>query len=269
MKKKPFAAVFISALLTSALAGALLINVGTANPMVWPTTVTLLSPENKTYAQNTIPVAFNYSAQGEEASFFRREPNPYYKYILDGNTSALLLADFDGSVNHANLTGVPDGAHTLIIHLMANYGNPTGWDVMWYGGYSNAAVFIVDTTPPSIEILSPGPMAYNASDVQLSFTVNESSSRVAYSLDGQDNVTASGNMTLAGLLGGAHNVTVYAWDAVGNFGASETRYFMVAQEEEAARPPEPFPTTLIAASVIVTVAIAGAGLLLYLRKRKQ
>jgi len=61
------------------------------------------------------------------------------------------------------------------------------------------------------------------------------------------------------LANGEHNLTVYATDEAGNMGASETIYFSVA---------EPFPTTLVMASVI-TVSVAGIALLVYFKKRKH
>jgi hypothetical protein len=68
-------------------------------------------------------------------------------------------------------------------------------------------------------------------------------------------------MTLSGLPNGDHNVTIYVTDEAGNTGVSETIYFTVDV-------PEPFPTTLVIASVI-TVAIVCIGLLLYFKKRKH
>ena len=98
--------------------------------------------------------------------------------------------------------------------------------------------------------------------VSLNFTANEPVSQFTYSLDGQDNVTISGNSTLTDLPYGEHNVTVYATDEVGNTGASETIFFTIPE------PPEPFPTTLVVASVIIIV-IVFAVFLLYQRKHEK
>jgi hypothetical protein len=86
---------------------------------------------------------------------------------------------------------------------------------------------------------------------------------VGYSLDGQDNVTVTGNTTITGLTSGLHNVTVCARDEFGNTGASGTIYFTIAKE------PEPFPTTLVATASAASVAIIGIGLLVYFRKRNH
>jgi parallel beta-helix repeat protein len=116
-----------------------------------------------------------------------------------------------------------------------------------------------DTVPPRISIISPVHKVYNESIVSLSFLVNEASSSMSYSLDGQDNVTTAGNTTLSELPNGAHSITFYATDKAGNTGASDTIYFTVS---------EPFPTTLVVASV-TSVAVICLGLLVYFKKRKR
>ena len=57
-------------------------------------------------------------------------------------------------------------------------------------------------------------------------------------------------------------MTVYSSDSAGNVGASETVTFTVAKSE-------PFPTTLATASIVVVVAVVGAGLIVYFKKRKR
>ena len=91
--------------------------------------------------------------------------------------------------------------------------------------------------------------------------MNNQVSQFKYSLDGQDNVTITGNTTLTGLSKGYHNVTIYAMDETGNTGASETIYFNVEVSE-------PFPTTLAVAS-IVTITVIGIGLLVYFKKYRK
>jgi hypothetical protein len=63
---------------------------------------------------------------------------------------------------------------------------------------------------------------------------------------------------------GVHNVTVSAFDAVGNMGVSETVYFAIEEPE-----PEPFPTALVATASSASVAIIGTALLIYVRKRRH
>jgi N-acetylneuraminic acid mutarotase len=119
--------------------------------------------------------------------------------------------------------------------------------------------YLLATTPPKISLLSPLNQTYNNSTVVLVFTEDKSVDWRSYSLDGKANITLTGNTTLTGLSSGLHYITVYAEDTFGNVGASETVWFEVL---------EPFPTTLVVASVI-TVAVVCVGLLVYFKKRKR
>jgi len=117
------------------------------------------------------------------------------------------------------------------------------------------------STPPEINIVSPENQTYNGSSVSLVFTVNKPVNWMGYSLDGQDNVTVTGNTTISGLTSGLHNITVYAKDEFENVSASETVCFTIAEE--------PFPVAPVAVASIATVAVVGVGLLVYFRKRKH
>jgi nitrous oxidase accessory protein NosD len=120
----------------------------------------------------------------------------------------------------------------------------------------------VDNTAPAIVVLSPAPGTYNASSIQLSFTVDEPASLIAYSLDGKENITITENITLTGLTNGVHNLTIYAKDKAGNIEASETIYFDVDT-------PEPFPTLLVASASGVSITAVAACLLYYRKKRNH
>ena len=121
--------------------------------------------------------------------------------------------------------------------------------------------FTVDTTPAPISILELENNTYAESEVALNFAVNESVSKISYALDGQENVTINGNITLTGLSNGAHNVKIYVWDAARNVGSSETVTFTVAAEA--------FPVVPVAVAFLALVAVVGGGLLVYFRKRKR
>jgi hypothetical protein len=123
------------------------------------------------------------------------------------------------------------------------------------------------TIAPKISIQSPLNQSYKVSNVSLSFSVKVFSPDKApmwlgYSLDGEQNVTITGNTTLTGLSNGLHNVTVYANDTFGNQGASQTVTFTVAV-------PEPFPTALVAAASGASIALVSVGLLVYFKKRHR
>jgi hypothetical protein len=120
--------------------------------------------------------------------------------------------------------------------------------------------------PPNISLVSPENKTYYQSTISLNFTLDEPTSKIDYSVDGQNNVTINGNTTLTDLSIGEHNCTVYATDVEGNIGASETITFTVSKPEQPE--PEPFPTTLVIASVI-SVVVVGAGVLVYFKKRER
>jgi hypothetical protein len=135
--------------------------------------------------------------------------------------------------------------------------------------YSNEqyTLFGYGAAPPIIDVVSPEKQTYNTSSVSLVFTVNKPAVWLGYSLDGQDNVTITGNITITGLTSGFHNITVYAKDSFENMGISETITFTIAKETET------FSIRLAAAVAIVVAAVAlvaavGVGLSAYLKKRK-
>jgi hypothetical protein len=113
-----------------------------------------------------------------------------------------------------------------------------------------------DVSPPLVSVSSPKNKTYDTGDVVLTFTVNEPASWIRYSLDGQDNVTITANITLSGLSKGAHNLAVYAKDFAGNIGASEIIHFSIIDR---------FPIEWVVASA-VTVAAVSVGLLVYFKK---
>ena len=194
-------------------------------------------------------------------------------YQLDGKqydpipVNSTLESPFEYSLKLTNLT---DGEYSLRVYAYAS-----GWVIQMNGFYeyevpinssSDMIYFTVDTTPPKIAVLSLEEKTYYTSNVQLNFTVNELTTQIKYSLDGQENVTIAGNKTLTNLFYGEHNITVFATDEVGNIGASETINFTVAVPEPE---PEPFPTIPVAAVSAVLIAAVAAGLVLFTRRRRR
>lgn len=90
----------------------------------------------------------------------------------------------------------------------------------------DGVVTIPDTTPPSITVLSPQNKTYYSNAIPLTFEINEPASWIGYSLDGEANVTITGN-TIITIEDGSHNIVVYANDTAGNMGSSATVYFAV------------------------------------------
>jgi hypothetical protein len=86
-------------------------------------------------------------------------------------------------VGNTTLVGLPEGSHTLAMYANDTVGN-MGTSVVH---------FFVDTTLPSIQILSPENRTYATNNFPLEFKVNETTSWIGYSLDDQMNQTIVGN----------------------------------------------------------------------------
>ncbi len=84
-----------------------------------------------------------------------------------------------------------------------------------------------DRTPPTITITSPQNITYNTNLIPLTFSINEPTSWIGYSLDNQPNITISGSITLSNLSDSTHNVIVYANDTSGNMGVSNGIFFTI------------------------------------------
>ena len=199
--------------------------------------VSVLSPENKTYNVSSVPLTFTVS-----------EPGSWIGYSLDEQANVTITGN-------TTLTGLSDGIHSLTVYASDLFGNI---------GSSSKVYFTIDT-PPRISILSPENKTYDTTDIPLNFTVNETASWIAYSLDSQANVTIAGNTTLSELSYGSHSLIVYAKDVAGNTGASETIYFTIAQQSVVS---DGFFPTLIVAEIAI-VAVVGATLLVYFAKVKK
>jgi hypothetical protein len=193
-------------------------------------------------------------------------------YQLDGNWSDIVPANYSDLQSPFNyfskLPYLEDGVHTLKVHAYAS-----GWRIEADGAWetqvyinssSDLIYFKVDNTPPTVSLLSLEGETYYTTNVPLDIIVDESASQITYSLDGQENVTVTGNCTLTNLPYGVHNLIAYVKDTAENVGTSQTATFTVAKE------PEPFPITLVTTASAISIAIVGAAtLIIYLKKRKS
>jgi hypothetical protein len=269
-------------LLFSALAGSLLVDVAKADPIIdmgivppkpstTPPEIAISNPQNSTTQKtssvlvaftiapprgpslshcNLITVYYSASWWGGVVHVFQDQP---HRYILEFSDSF-------------EVKDVPQGVNSIVV------------TAVYYGDYypyttsrtyaeftisgSSTVTFAVDLFPLRIGIQSPYPQAYATSDVALTFTTSEETSRLQYCLDDKGNVTITGNTTLSGLTAGSHNVTVYGWDKFGNPGASETISFTVTQAE-------PSSIVAISVAVIASAAAVSFGLVAYFLRRKK
>ena len=195
-----------------------------------PPVLEVLSPKNNA----------TYTSKDVELVLSVNRPTTWMGYSLDGLANVTVTGDTE-------LTALSEGAHNILVYVNDTFGNMV---------YINVT-FSVDTAGPQIVVLSPENRTYGESDIQSAFTVDEPVEWMGYSLDGQENVTVTANVTLAVLEEGSHSITFYAIDLVGNTGASRTVYFEIS----------PFPTVLVVA-VAVTITITVAASYLLLKRRK-
>lgn len=223
-----------------------------------PPTITIHSPENQTSVNNAF-LNFSVPKQGQ---WFAGRTLVSFTYEIDGNLCRrvevnhnLKYLPFNYSTPIQNITC---GIHNLRVNLTYTIVVLESHHVKYQTTDSSFAniYFTLDTTAPSVLIQS---VRTQGSNNTLTFTVNEPTMWIGYSLDGMANVTISGNTTIPDIPKGDHTIQVYAADNAGNISASETIQFNT----------QPFPLALIAI-VLATLAIAvGAGLLFYLKKHRK
>ena len=196
------------------------------------------SPNNAIYHNNFANNTVHFYDTGDTPSF----------NAWDNGKEGNFWSDYNGT--DADSDGIGDAPYKVDANNQDRYPLMKQWN----------PTKPVDTTPPRISITSPKNILYNDSSVPLTLSTNEPTSRISYSLNGQNNVTVDGNTTLNDLPNGSHNLAAYATDEFGNTGVSETVYFSVEV---------PFPTTLVAAASGAAAAVIGVGLLIYFKKRKH
>ena len=295
MKRKTLlSAIVISALLFSALAGIQFTKSGRANPIhnVWisegdvapdrktkPPTISILSPEgNGVYSTDNISLSLKVRIGDSVTAYYRVLREIYCEtdwqtnkiYYYNRSWSSLRPSSSDV----ISLTGIPDGNHTIKVYAVESgkyltHRGPigSGLNAASYAYYyvnfnaTGCALvrFTVDTTPPRVRFLSLENKTYTPSDLPLNFEMNMAFSEIAYSLDGQGNVTIFRNTTLTDLSYGVHDIKIYATDKAGNTGASDTISFTIA---------EAFPTSMVMAAVVI-LGVFGFGLLINLTRRKR
>ncbi len=288
MKKQAPTAAFISTLIVITLAGSLLVGLVNANIIIikrpndsFGALYSMRSPQNKTYNVDTVSLTFTVKT----VSY----PDGYsYFYILDGQddmrvdearvdlmpvkvTSEMVVPLVGPTLDpqrvytlefDVTLSSLSEGSHSLIIGNA--YPAGSDWDNPYVSSLSPEVYFSVDA-PPKISVLSPvDKNQYNASDVPLIFTVNKPISSAAYSLNYSASVAVNGNTTLS-LSNGTYNIIIYATDATGKTGISQTVIFTVAQPQISTLSAW---IPLVVAALILVVAVAIGLLLLFSRRCK-
>ncbi|PSP47641.1 hypothetical protein BRC75_09220, partial [Halobacteriales archaeon QH_7_69_31] len=157
--------------------------------------------------------ASNPEGQNVSVSFDSDEDLSNVSVDLSGPESATLTeADFveSGGTYSATYDGNSDGNYTATLETAEDAAGNDG-----AAGQSDTTT--VDTIAPAVTVVEPTDgESYDASEVPLDVTADESVADWTYSLDGGANESFTPNATLSGLADGPHNLTVYAEDDAGN-----------------------------------------------------
>jgi hypothetical protein len=207
--------------------------------------ITITSPANTTYTPQTLMLNFSVRTFLNPAA-----SNITMVYNIDGKINALIatqstrvtiiadITDTNGTVTKGvsvqsyyligglvTLPEMPEGAHNITVY--GRYEYQGSYHSL---GFDNRTVYFTvnDGYPPDVSNLSLENKTYSQKNLLLSFTTDQSTSWMGYSLDGKENVTIVGNTTLVAIPSGPHTITVYANDTVGNVGASQTVNFDVS-----------------------------------------
>ena len=178
-----------------------------------PPTVEITSPQTCTWFDSE-DVVVTFHPRDNKADVL-----DYWVYVDDVDVSGTAA---NGSYEVVNLGTLSECDHVIKV-VVKDYAGKTGSD--------NITIHI-DLTPPIVEMISPKEGWVNASVcVRLNFTAEDPGvcpsgiDWIGYSLDGGDNVTIAGNITIYNLGAGNHNIVVYVNDTVGKENSSDTVSF--------------------------------------------
>ena len=238
----------------------------------YPPVITISSPVNNTaYNTSRLPLTFNVTAPQSKTASSSMVIKVTYEVDWKKEAINVLNGGQEQASFNLWLSNVPEGQHTIVIKAVGS--GLYKQDEVSYKGFlirSTATIYFkIDRTAPTVLVLPPENVS-STSAIPLNLTVNEACSKIAYSLNGQQNATVNGNSTIPHLPAAQYNVTFYVWDVAGNIGNSETANFTVTLAPLTQSKPESFPTVPVAvASISVAVVAVGAGLLVYHKKHKH
>ncbi len=222
--KLAIVAIIIFTLLCSLVAGLQSVKIVEANFVPGPPGIFIVSPANKTY--NSQSILLNMTIK---TFFDHGNGDRIVEYSLDGKENVTVPTVYEGYDEDqfstvTALVALPDlseGTHNITVYAtyhFPNYANYTTKE-------STTSIFTINYASPYISVLTPKTQEYNTADIPLTFTVDKPVSAISYKLDGKANVPINGNTTLTGLSDGAHRIVIYANDALGTVGISETVLF--------------------------------------------
>jgi parallel beta-helix repeat protein len=143
-----------------------------------PPNIVVLSPENKTYSLDNVPLNFTVSEQ-----------TSWEGYSLDGSSNVT-------TTGNQILTNIPDGPHSIIVYSNDTAGNMGG---------SNTTFFTIDITPPNItqalqnppenDVLPNEIVTVNVTVIDITSGVKSVNLTYAYTTNGSPTFTESVSMT--------------------------------------------------------------------------
>ncbi len=183
----------------------------------YPPNLTILSPKENDVYNSNVPLVLNITLTPKLTGW---ETLTNLTYSLDEHsTVALPLLDKDVESNNYLtdvLYSLNDGAHTLTVSGLTNFGNAFNSTVNFQVKAQPA-----DSTPLQIIPLTPTNTTYLGSVVTLNFRVNKPILWAQYSLNNAEKVAIIANITRFSCNLGTNNITLYAADEQGNVVASE------------------------------------------------
>ena len=250
-KRKTSVPALVLTLLFAALAGSLLINSAAANP-VWlylpnnpppaPSVTVIWQDTNSSSTFSILVQCYWVNSYGMS---FTPALSPVKVYVDEA-----LRGEYPCVSNKpvsASLEGLDDGLHSMVVTVEASgyYSDGKTHKLGISKGSSGLIKFVFDNNPPIFANLS-AKAGVVEDDVQLDFRVIEQSlSWVGYSIDGKPKILVGleelvqlafgpfaawdGHLILDGLSGGGHSLVVYAEDASGRLGVSESVAFSISE----------------------------------------
>ena len=110
-----------------------------------------------------------------------------------------------------SLTGLADGPHAVSVYAVDRVGNV---------GAAIQSSFTVDTTAPTVTLTATPPPVLTSRSVSIGFTVDDPAATSYCSLDGAPAIACTSPVNLTGLADGAHRLSIYAIDSLGNVGSA-------------------------------------------------
>jgi hypothetical protein len=266
MKRTALALIIILALSISIMAGMQTLEVAKANFLPAPAII-IYSPAPIISTNTSIPLNIGVNILENSPEIVR------ILYSVDDNFNMTLtnLTRTDNIWFDPNKAGSEFRATSILDnlaegnHILKVYSQDAAGKEM-----SSSVKFTIDThyKYPEVVLLSPQNTTYASTEVPLTFTCDRQIWSADYILEGEGgHISLSGNTTLTGLSNGTYTITVYVFTTEREQANSQTVHFTVSPEPQLQ--PEPFPTALVVAASVATVALVSVGLLFYFKKRKH